>query len=63
MLGAAGREHSNRRLLRPALLPLAPTPLAAILHLIPYPFPLLPPVKGAAAGGADLLRELFLFHG
>ena len=39
-----------------------PALVAAILHLIPNAFPLLPPCERAAAGEANFLREMLLFN-
>ena len=39
-----------------------PTFVAAIFHLIPNPFPFLPPSEWAAAGEADFLREMLFFN-
>lgn len=36
------------------------TPVRAITHFVPDPFPLLPPREGAATAGADLLGEIGL---
>lgn len=38
-----------------------PALVAAIFHLIPDAFPLLPPRERAAAGEAEFLREMLFF--
>ena len=48
----------SRRGLAGNLLPdVAPAPVAAVFHLLPYLLPFLAPGEGAAANGAGLLGE------